>query len=78
MFLAVSAATLRDHVPLSPINDINLSKSYFALQLALERGLLPDDETLKQLTEERGSLVSRMSVASLQWPAEPLRTVLIS
>lgn len=48
------------------------------LQLALERGLLPDDETLKQLTEERGSLVSNVPVAALQWPAEPLRPVLIS
>ena len=48
------------------------------MQLALERGLLPDDETLKQLTEERGSLVSNVPVALLQWPAEPLRTILIS
>ena len=48
------------------------------VQLALERGLLPDDETLKQLTEERGSVVSSLPAASLQWPAQPLRTVLIS
>ena len=45
--------------------------------MALERGLLPDDETLKQLTGERDSLVGGQPVESLRWPAEPLRMVLI-
>ena len=48
-----------------------------AVQMALERGLLPDDETLKQLTEEADSLVAGRDPASLRWPAEPLRMVLI-
>ena len=45
--------------------------------MALDRGLLPDDETLKQLTEERDSLVAGKQVASLRWPEDPLRPVLI-
>ncbi|KAK9816841.1 hypothetical protein WJX72_005809 [[Myrmecia] bisecta] len=44
---------------------------------ALERGLVPDDETLKQLTEERGSFVAGREVESLRWPEDPLRFVLI-
>ena len=47
------------------------------MQMALERGLLPDDETLKQLMEEPDSLVAGRDPASLRWPAEPLRLVLI-
>lgn len=47
------------------------------MQLALERGLLPDDETLKQLVDEKGSAVYGQSIAALQWPVEPLRSVLI-
>ena len=53
------------------------SRMIFAVQMALERGLLPDDETLKQLTEEPDSLVAGRDPSSLRWPAEPLRMVLI-
>lgn len=45
--------------------------------MALERGLLPDDETLKQLTEEQDSHVCGRNPSHLRWPSEPLREVLI-
>lgn len=44
---------------------------------ALERGLVPDDATLHQLTAERDSFVAGMNPETLAWPIEPLRAVLI-
>ncbi|KAG7670575.1 hypothetical protein Ndes2437B_g05113 [Nannochloris sp. 'desiccata'] len=44
---------------------------------ALERGLVPDDSTLNQLTAEKDSFVAGLDPQSLVWPAEPLRAVLI-
>ena len=44
---------------------------------ALERGLVPDDATLRQLTAEKDSFVAGLSPESLAWPVEPLRAVLI-
>jgi uncharacterized protein with von Willebrand factor type A (vWA) domain len=44
---------------------------------ALERGLVPDDSTLNQLTAEKDSFVAGLDPQSLIWPAEPLRAVLI-
>lgn len=46
-------------------------------QAALERGLLPDDETLKQLLLDPELPVSGRDLGSLRWPEEPLRFVLI-
>lgn len=47
-------------------------------QAALERGLLPDDETLKQLSMDPDLPIQGRDIASLCWPEEPLRFVLIS
>lgn len=47
------------------------------MQAALERGLAPDDETLKQLTQEQDSPFEGMTAESLRWPDEPLRSILI-
>ena len=47
------------------------------MQAALERGLLPDDVTVQQLTEEKGSVFARHALQDLTWPEEPLRAVLI-
>ncbi|KAK9805380.1 hypothetical protein WJX73_008568 [Symbiochloris irregularis] len=44
---------------------------------ALERGLAPDDETLKQLTQEQDSPFEGMTAESLRWPDDPLRSILI-
>jgi uncharacterized protein with von Willebrand factor type A (vWA) domain len=44
---------------------------------ALERGLVPDDSTLLQLTAEKDSFVAGLDPQSLVWPAEPLRAVSI-
>jgi len=44
---------------------------------ALERGLVPDDATLIQLTAEKDSFVAGLDPHSLVWPAEPLRAVFI-
>lgn len=46
--------------------------------MALERGLVPDDTTIKQLAAEQESPFAGDSVASLRWPEDPLRSVLIS
>jgi hypothetical protein len=48
------------------------------LQAALERGLLPDNETLKQLVLDPELPIGGRSPESLSWPEEPLRFVLIS
>ena len=48
------------------------------LQAALERGLLPDDETLKQLALDPELPIGGRDIHSLAWPEEPLRYVLIS
>ncbi|GMH33678.1 hypothetical protein BSKO_01512 [Bryopsis sp. KO-2023] len=46
-------------------------------QAALERGLLPDDNTLSQLKADGELFAAGRSVSELQWPAEPLRSTLI-
>ena len=57
--------------------------AYFTLNLgncsqeALNRGLLPDDSTLRQLALEKDSIVYGRSLESMQWPDTELRTVLI-
>ncbi len=45
--------------------------------MALERGLLPDDNTLEQLGRELNSPFANRFVEELRWPSEPLRGVLI-
>ncbi len=47
------------------------------LQEALNRGLLPDDNTLRQLSIEPDSIVHGRSLESMQWPDADLRMVLI-
>lgn len=47
------------------------------MQAALNRGLLPDDNTLTQLASEQDSPVYGQSVQSLRWPDLELRLVLI-
>ena len=47
------------------------------VQMALERGLLPDDNTLEQLGRELNSPFANRFVEELRWPSEPLRSVLI-
>ncbi|DBA81041.1 TPA: hypothetical protein ACH3X2_007243 [Trebouxia sp. C0005] len=44
---------------------------------ALNRGLLPDDNTLRQLSIEPDSIVHGRSLDSMQWPDADLRMVLI-
>jgi hypothetical protein len=46
-------------------------------QTSLERGLVPDDGTLRQLSDEADSAVFGVPVAELRWPDDPLRAVLI-
>ena len=46
-------------------------------QEALNRGLLPDDSTLKQLALEESSIVYGKDLAYMQWPDLELRAVLI-
>ena len=46
-------------------------------QEALNRGLLPDDNTLRQLALEKDSIVYGRSLESMQWPDTELRIVLI-
>ena len=48
------------------------------LQAALSRGLLPDDETLKQLILDPELPLSGRDISLLRWPEEPLRFVLTS
>jgi hypothetical protein len=47
------------------------------VQEALNRGLLPDDNTLRQLSIEPDSIVHGRSLESMQWPDADLRMVLI-
>ncbi|KAK9917136.1 hypothetical protein WJX75_006780 [Coccomyxa subellipsoidea] len=44
---------------------------------ALERGLLPDDETLKQLSADPDLPICGRDIGELSWPGEPLRFALI-
>ncbi|KAK9917344.1 hypothetical protein WJX75_003398 [Coccomyxa subellipsoidea] len=44
---------------------------------ALERGLLPDDETLKQLSADPDLPICGRDIGELSWPEEPLRFALI-
>ena len=46
-------------------------------QEALNRGLLPDDSTLKQLALEESSIVYGKDLEYMQWPDLELRAVLI-
>ncbi len=48
-----------------------------AWRAALDRGLLPDDEAIEQLTREGESFTLGFSAAELKWPEEPLRTIAI-
>ena len=48
------------------------------VQAALSRGLLPDDETLKQLILDPELPLSGRDISTLRWPEEPLRFVLTS
>ncbi len=48
------------------------------LQAALSRGLLPDDETLKQLVLDPELPLTGRDISTLRWPEEPLRYVLTS
>ena len=50
---------------------------FMCLQASLERGLAPDDETLRQLTQDQDSPFAGMAVENLRWPDEPLRSSLI-
>ena len=47
------------------------------MQEALNRGLLPDDNTLMQLSQEQDSIVHGRSLDSMRWPDLELRAVLI-
>lgn len=47
------------------------------LQEALNRGLLPDDNTLMQLSQEKDSIVHGRSLDTMRWPDSDLRAVLI-
>lgn len=47
-------------------------------QMAFERGLAPDDDTLLQLTQEYESPFAGEAIEHLRWPEEPLRSTLIS
>eukprot|EP00803_Ostreobium_quekettii_P008826 evm.model.scf_2565.1 EVM.evm.TU.scf_2565.1 scf_2565:1050-6339(-) len=44
---------------------------------ALDRGLLPDDETLMQVIQDGESFASDHTPEELRWPEEPLRTALL-
>ena len=64
----------------SQISSIGLT----AWRASLERGLLPDDATLEQLVSEGDDFARAAAAASpgdpsplLQWPEEPLRTMLL-
>lgn len=46
-------------------------------QEALNRGLLPDDNTLMQLSQEKDSIVHGRSLDTMRWPDSDLRAVLI-
>lgn len=46
-------------------------------KMALERGILPDDTTLRQLTSEKESFIRDLTISQVQWPSEPLRSTLI-
>ena len=48
------------------------------MQAALSRGLLPDDETLKQLVLDPELPLAGRDISALRWPEEPLRYVLTS
>lgn len=47
------------------------------VQEALNRGLLPDDNTLMQLSQEKDSIVHGRSLDTMRWPDSDLRAVLI-
>ena len=47
------------------------------VQEALNRGLLPDDNTLMQLSQEKDSIVHGRSLDTMRWPDLELRAVLI-
>lgn len=47
------------------------------VQEALNCGLLPDDNTLMQLSQEKDSIVHGRSLDTMRWPDSDLRAVLI-
>ena len=47
------------------------------LQMALERGIAPDDEAIRQIIQERNSPLAGMAVDTVRWPEEPLRSAMI-
>ena len=47
------------------------------MQMALERGMAPDDEAIRQIAQEQNSPVAGLAVAQLRWPEEPLRSSMI-
>ena len=55
-----------------------LTDRLLRLQAALSRGLLPDDETLKQLVLDPELPLAGRDISTLRWPEEPLRYVLTS
>ena len=57
--------------------DENRLIAVLVLQAALSRGLLPDDETLQQLKNDKEAFTINRSPKELRWPEEPLRTSLI-
>jgi hypothetical protein len=63
--------------PPHPRRSNPVPENFFAPQSSLERGLVPDDGTLRQLSQERDSTLAGESLAALRWPDEPLRSVLL-
>lgn len=68
--------TLSTH--LTAATFITAAAGFPALQAALSRGLLPDDETLKQLVLDPELPLAGRDISTLRWPEEPLRYVLTS
>ena len=56
---------------------LDLYEQCVCLQMALERGIAPDDEAIRQLIQERNSPLAGMSVEAIRWPEEPLRSAMI-
>ena len=57
---------------------ITAMAGFSTLQAALSRGLLPDDETLKQLVLDPELPLAGRDISTLRWPEEHLRYVLTS
>lgn len=68
-------ATSKQHLAVSALHAC--TESVHCMQEALNRGLLPDDNTLMQLSQEKDSIVHGRSLDSMRWPDLELRAVLI-